>query len=531
MAANLVNLDALIAREDFEVVDDRGEWPATATLQIRDLEQSAFLYNALRKPDFQRETANWSPEKIAEFVKTFLDGDLIPAIILWKSGTNIFVIDGAHRLSALVAWVHDDYGDGKASRHYFENHIPKEQLTAADATRAEVRKTIGTYAEHMTAALHPERSSPEVTARARRLGTLALQLQWVNGDSKKAEASFFKINQEATPIDATELRILQSRNLPNAVAARAIVRCATGHKYWKAFPGDKQDEVEKLAKEIYEILFVPSLQTPIKTLDIPIAGRGYSAQALPLIFELVNLANGIKVVDATKNKHKKAAARPTAAKDERDASGEKTVQCLKNTRRLVYRISSTHPSSLGLHPAVYFYSLAGRYQQTSFLAVVSMFVAFESSNYFPVFSSVRRRFEEFIVTHKTFANQVTVKYGSGAKGFERLRSLYEIVIRKFHENASDEDLLTYLTESDFSYLKDVRDQELSSRRLDFDTAGKSATYLRDALAKPLRCAICGGLIHVNSITVDHAVRRQDGGLGVVENGQLAHPYCNTTLKN
>ena len=33
-----------------------------------------------------------------------------------KSG-NIFVIDGAHRLSAFIAWVHDDYGDKKISIH------------------------------------------------------------------------------------------------------------------------------------------------------------------------------------------------------------------------------------------------------------------------------------------------------------------------------------------------------------------------------------------------------------------------------
>ncbi len=102
------NLDALIVREDFEVLDTPVQFPAIQTIQIRDLEQGSFFYQVLRKPDFQRETADWTSERISEFVDSFLSGDLIPGIILWNSGSNIFVIDGAHRLSALIAWVQDD---------------------------------------------------------------------------------------------------------------------------------------------------------------------------------------------------------------------------------------------------------------------------------------------------------------------------------------------------------------------------------------------------------------------------------------
>jgi hypothetical protein len=97
MATNVVNLDALIPREDFAVVGGR-DWPKPDRISISELRPTGFFYNQLRKPDFQRETANWSPEKIEDFVKTFLEGDLIPAIILWSAGETIFVIDGAHRL-------------------------------------------------------------------------------------------------------------------------------------------------------------------------------------------------------------------------------------------------------------------------------------------------------------------------------------------------------------------------------------------------------------------------------------------------
>ena len=54
-----------------------------------------------------------------------------------------------------------------------------------------------------------------------------------------------------------------------------------------------QNEIERTARDIYEILFVPPLEVPIKTLDLPVAGRGYSADSVRLVFEFVNFANGL----------------------------------------------------------------------------------------------------------------------------------------------------------------------------------------------------------------------------------------------
>ncbi len=315
--AHQVNLDALIPREDFEVEDKVGPSSPTATLQIRNLEASDFFYSVIRKPDFQRETSDWSPPKIGGFIQSFLDGDLIPALILWQAGNHTFVIDGAHRLSALIAWVHDDYGDGTTSKKFFDGIIPEEQLSAADFTRKLIKKQIGSYADHQFAVQHPDKSKPEVVERSKRLGRLAIQLQWVQGDATKVEASFFKINQQATPIDATELRLLKSRKLPNALAARAIVRAGTGHKYWSSFEAERRAEIEALAKGTNELLFAPSLKTPIKTLDLPVAGKGYSSQTLPLVFEFVNLANFVK---------------PDTILSE-DDSGESTLKMLKSCKK------------------------------------------------------------------------------------------------------------------------------------------------------------------------------------------------------
>src|ERR1700688_1904579 len=94
-----------------------------------------FFAGDLRKPDFQRETAQWTPAKVGDLIRSFLDADLIPAIILWRAGASIFVIDGAHRLSAMLAWILDDYGDRKRSIDHAGGYVTEEQKRVAERTR------------------------------------------------------------------------------------------------------------------------------------------------------------------------------------------------------------------------------------------------------------------------------------------------------------------------------------------------------------------------------------------------------------
>jgi len=137
-----VNLDALIAREDFEVTAGVNTGKKKDTLSIEDLKNDSFFLSGLRKPDFQRETNEWDPDKIAQFVESFVHGDLIPAIILWRSTISgfIFVIDGAHRLSSLIAWMNDDFGDGIITKQFYDGIVPDDQLEVAENARKIIRK-------------------------------------------------------------------------------------------------------------------------------------------------------------------------------------------------------------------------------------------------------------------------------------------------------------------------------------------------------------------------------------------------------
>ena len=322
MPTHFANLDALIRREDFEVKTETPLTPSqlSSTMQVNQLEATNLMYQVLRKPDFQRETANWEPDKIAELIQSFLEGDLIPSIILWRSpkSGNIFVIDGAHRLSAFIAWVHDDYGDKHISIPFFGNFIPPEQIKAAERTREFLKEKVGSYQQLKIAAQHQESAPPERLLLAKNLGAFAINLQWVMGEATKAESSFFKINQKATLIDPTELGMIKARRKPNALAARALIRAGTGHKYWSAFSGSVQTEIEKIAREVYEALFKPAIETPIQTLDLPIAGRGYSADSVKMIFDLVNFINDVRVQESKKKITK--AGTKEALQDDADGS-------------------------------------------------------------------------------------------------------------------------------------------------------------------------------------------------------------------
>ncbi|MEB3177719.1 MAG: DUF262 domain-containing protein [Nostocaceae cyanobacterium] len=514
-----VSLDALIPREAFEVQDRQSQNTGRniAHLAIRDLEKDSFFFPYVRKPDFQRETNEWDEKKICEFIESFLDGDLIPAVILWRSASSYtFVIDGSHRLSALAAWINDDYGDGDISKKFYDGSIPDDQQQAAEDARRIINNKIGSFRDYQLATQSPDKVEPKIIARARNLGTLAIQLQWVEGDASKAEASFFKINQQAAPIDETELRLLKARKKPNGVAARAIMRSGNGHKYWSAFFEDKQNKIEDISKDINEILFHPKLQNPIKTLDLPVGGKNYSSDSLTLILEFINIVNKVN-----------------ESKLEDDLTGEKTIQFLKNCRKIARRINSNHPSSLGLHPVIYFYSSDGRHKIGSFYAVVALMLDLETKNYFDNFTQVRSDFESIIWQYEYFVPEIVRKYRSAIKGYKSVKDFYLKIIDELLQGTDKTSVVNkIIANKEFSYLTiKPKDKTDNGNSKDFSRETKSAAFIREALSGVPKCKICSGYLHVNSISIDHIKRKADGGLGTLDNAQLTHPYCNTTVKN
>lgn len=524
--ANIVNLDALIPREDF-LASDGAEAGASGKPAISrtDLMKGESFYLTLRKPDFQRETAAWTPESVCDFIKAFIEGDLIPSVICWQSPSRLsFVIDGAHRLSAIIAWLLDDYGDGEESIKFYNNNIPEEQRKIAKMTKDRIDSTIGSYKDFKAETLNPG-SNPQLTVNARALAHSSIPLLWVKGqDSKKAERAFLTINQSAVPIDPTELKILNARFEPNAIASRAIVRNATGHKYWKEFSENAQAEIERLGKEIYKALYSPPLNPPIRTMELPIAGHGYGSQTLPLIFDFVNIANGLPVIDASKTK------KGLRLVDQAKPNELETLAVMRNADKLARRITGTHASSLGLHPAVYFYAASGRHQPTTVLAMSSLIMELFDVDEFKKFTSVRSIFEQFLLDHKMFVNQLTVKHGSMAKGYRQIKDYYHFILNCFIDNKTAEEVEVELRVHDRYQILVKEKPILTKKPKAFTQKLKQLVYLNEALAKSFKCALCGAYIDTKSMHLDHKLDKKNGGVGTADNARWLHPYCDSTYK-
>ncbi|HHF3133841.1 TPA: HNH endonuclease [Vibrio diabolicus] len=510
-----VNLDALISREDFEVIETNSRASSfNQNVSVKDLERGEFFYAGLRKPDFQRETSDWTDDQLCEFIQSFIDGDLIPAVILWNSGPYNFVIDGAHRLGALIAWINDDYGDGAISKQFFNDEIDEEQRDIANKTREKIKNTVKSYSEYKKATADSKNTDREMLEKALSLGRTSIQLQWVSGGAEKAEQSFFKINQKASKINDTEIELLQSRRKAFAIASRAIMRAGAGHQYWSKFEPSVMTEIEDIAKEINGLIFQPKISGAIRTLDLPLVKKYNSPQTNSFIFDLVKKCNGVP------NNTKKI---------DDDSDGKLTVTYLKNTRKFLRRINSSHPSSLGLHPLVYFYNKRGNHIYSAILAWVDIVKEIEKSpQSLKSFCFIRNDLEKYLIKYKHFISGINAKYGSGTKSYKHIIKVTTLIISLLQKQESENTIVDMIL-GEYKFL--AKDDDVNVKSLRFSTDVKSQIYIQETLPKSSTCSYCNGFIHQNSISFDHVLRKQDGGKGSVQNGALMHPYCNTSAKN
>ncbi|CCZ63383.1 DUF262 domain-containing protein [Hungatella hathewayi] len=504
-----VNLDAMIERADFKAEEGFSAANRFKQLKASDLKADSAMRYMLRKPDFQRETRDWNVAQITNFITSILERHFIPSIILWQnSGAVTFVIDGAHRLSAFMAWINDDYGDGEISNEFYDKKISDEQLDLAKKARTQIEKSIGKYSMYQDAIRNKQKYSEDILKKAMGLESFAFEIQWIEGDMSVAEKSFFNINQKAVPINPTELQILAARNKPIGIAARAITYSGTGYKYWKRFQESIQVEIENLAQDINDILFLPKTKRPITTLDVAIAGK--NQMDLQLIFDVLIYSN------------------PNIS-DEEDLDGKNTIEILTNTKKILQIINSKEAGSLGLHPIIYFYSKKGNFKPANFYAIILLIRELKQKGQFNEFIDIRKDFEEFIYKNDYIFEQLNRNLRSTKKSSDGIKNMFLLIIDGLKKGLSEKEILILIKEK-YVNINIVNEDEIVVSD-SFNTNRKSETYISTALQSVVRCSICGGVVHVNATSVDHIIRKREGGLGAVCNGQITHPYCNTGYKH
>ena len=354
--------------------------------------------------------------------------------------------------------------------------------------------------------------------RAKLVSTIfsrSLHVQWIQGNQEVAESSFFKINSQGTVLDPTEELLLKHRRKSYAIAARSITRAGTGHKYWSKFDPATQDQIEAMALIQNDLLFQPNVKEPIKTLDLPLGGANSPVDALKTLIDIFSLMDG--ATDPKKSLEN--------LKD--DADGSATLALLRRSAKVVTRLCGNDAASLGLHPAVYFYTERGKHSRFLFLGTVKLIAEVINDNnkqWFKSFTNARAKVETILIARKSLINQGLSNVNSGTR-IRSISDLLKFLVKSINDDVevTDEMILKAL-----GLQGRAGDLKIIDAPSGFSTDVKSAVFLKAAIDNAPKCSACGGLLHtIKSVSYDHVHPLSAGGNGSHENAQLLHPYCNS----
>jgi hypothetical protein len=515
--ANRVNLDAMIPREDFAIDDNQHTTDEHITeFPIAYLFPDSPIRKLLRKPDFQRETNHWNPDQIASFVASFLDNEVIPSLIFWDSASYIFVLDGGHRISALRAWMEDDYGDKAISTDFYKGQeISEEQKRMAKRTRSLVENRVGRYSD--LCKLVESQDTDLASKRAKTLFKRKLILQWVKGSPDVAESSFYKINSLGAPLDDTERMLIENRKKPIAIAARLTLRGGSGHKYWSSFTSEAAREKSvKLGKQLHDLLFEPESDDPLKTMDVPLGGSVSPIDALALLVDLLTIAANREPVAKPIDKYAD------------DTTGNDTVEVLYRSLDVVSRITGSSDGSLGLHTAVYFYTDKGKHSKFLFLGIVALIAEKLRNNdayFFKKFTKARPSVEEFLIENKSLIGIILQNLGKNQR-IPKVREMFDFLVSETVKDAPLEVEKVIAQLGLTGRIVDVRAIQTSPAVTD---ETKNTIIIKTAIATAPKCPLCYGRLEPNkSKSYDHIIDKKHKGTGDVDNIQLTHPYCNNS---
>ena len=192
--------------------------------------QEPSFASQLRKPDFQRSTHSWTPQDCVMLIQSMVEGLVVPSIVMWTSSlsTYRYILDGAHRVSVVMAWLTNDWGDNEAAK-VAETEEEEDQIKkAASEVRERLRQSVGFFTDLRADYDAFKRISDSVGDPLDELGEQRQQraifyanyigkqsnfpILWVEGDYNRAEQSFLRINNSGQGLSEWEKRVIEYRN-------------------------------------------------------------------------------------------------------------------------------------------------------------------------------------------------------------------------------------------------------------------------------------------------------------------------------
>jgi hypothetical protein len=532
-------------------------------ITIKDLAPPESLALLLRKPDFQRATWAWTPLDCVDLLESVLKEQVVPSVIMWLSpDATWYVLDGGHRISVLIAWIEDDWGDKRGVGAYKDEIMETKAIVAARQVRELlVRRGIGSFKEYTAAAkryqeLRGKGKSPEQNMDALNLGyakvarrwksvRMGFPVQWVKGDYENAEKSFLKINKSGRQLSEWETKLVENRTSSFARAVMSISQFSNPEHCWPA--GDEHDfelggalqqeasDILKRVRELHELLFTPVYKAPIDDARQPLFATPYTQPEKKPRY----LAELLTITEGKRGQEPETEA--LIARDKEKPTKviiENGLKLVNNAYDVLSNIYGPSPRSLGLMPLVYFYNPQGVYVRSLLYGMLywlnSGSQISDVQNRKKLFTIHRKAFEEVILESKEeIISRITRRIGSGSEVTYATARYYEGLLTLLikHNSRVDTDVFDAehreLIENLGKGIADMTAAKSASKGRTYKGGTKTGVHVKDFLKTFQPCGICGGLYYPGLFTqVDHIQRHADGGPTTIDNGRNTHPFCN-----
>ncbi|SAK40087.1 hypothetical protein AWB75_00154 [Caballeronia catudaia] len=565
MAANgpKVHLDHLINRENLRYRGKRSDVLQTGggaghrpdpNIRFDDIRNSWF--DRLHKPDFQRATCAWEPAACVVFLNSVIRGRIIPSIILWRSSENglTFVLDGAHRLSVLRAWMIDDWGD-KAGDFYKHYENLEEVLAAAKATRALVREKVGLFTDFEAAHVEWNRIAKsggaplkEMSERDAQMAMFysdmvdssrTLHAQWEFGDYEAAEESFLAINRQGVSLDDVEQLLIEHRN---GSLSRVIMSIASAgasgaaERYWP-LPHDASGLTQGVRETLvglsdrcnalHRLLFVPPFDANIVDINVPFLVTPRNFRPHQHLIELLPLLTRGPIGRERF---------PQLLGEDTGASAEQIIvngdQLLAALEKKLGHLAGKNSNSLSLSvaPLLYWYNRKAVFVRGLFYGWCHWLLSGDDEQVRDrklALSAVRGELEEVLIQYKEEIAEITHRIGGGFKSVytvaDLLQKLVEtLLLGRSTAMAARDDKIRQIV----GVKPAPRSRKTGASRA-FSKDSQKEINVHALLNSTIKCEICGGVVDLKQgLQYDHKHEYAKGGRSVAENGRPTHPFCN-----
>lgn len=569
MATELkVYLDHLIERENLRYKQPDTRLRATkgtpdSLLRLIDIERQEETARSLRKPDFQRATTAWSPDDCLSLLDSLINYQVIPSIIMWRSSENGFryILDGGHRVSVVIAWLMDDWGDNYSGSQL----TPAQQqmnLKAGHAIRELVAERIGTIDEYKLAAeqmyqLTKDRKSPAdemdpvafergLFYQSLRGGDIAFNILWVDGDYNTAERSFLKINKSGRQLSEWETKLIEHRDSSIARTIMSIASVSSSSYYWPESSYDDETLQQKIGeildsiRYLEHILLYPEYKRPITSLTQPLLVASQEKKPY-YIAEFLTVIKGYRgQVSETQQ----------LLESDRDATERQIVEngyeLVTQARGLIDHIVGNPDrhdpanKSLELVPLLYFYKSDGTYIRSLFYGFLYFLIKGtddEIRRRKEILCAYRESFEHVLLRDKdTVVSMIGRNVGSGSEVTLHTSNYYQELLQALTDHNGDiesDDFLTHYVGILNTLIggrpKSHKKETVKSRL--FTQKQKNTALVEAFLKDSTRCGICGGRLDpARKLQHDHKKPVSEGGTTSASNQAITHPFCNNRKK-